>query len=907
MNTFYGMAGLFFLSVILPTSLLALLALCLMRRGKGKSAAWRAGAAQAALLGIFFLPLAIVLLPKAHLPLLPPETTGGAWLARYLNPLPGIPSSFSPETSVIEENPPAASEAAISDRLFQGKSSLLQSPYVQLIGPVLGVGLPVLIWIAGMTSGFISLVCGALGLLRIRWASQRISDSPIGEALEAARIHLDYHGPVVLLVSSRIGVPMTWGLFHPKIAFPSEAIGWSRERLETACLHELAHVQRHDFLVQGCGRLAAILHWYNPLVLRLFAEWKREVEVACDDWVLRSGYSGEEYSRILFEVLRDSSFQAERGALGLAMARAATLEIRMAAILDTDTNRQPVAARRRWAVTLALVALVVAGAGIRVTHAPRADEAFTPEITAALQGIVHQGEIEQGSNLALQMKASYREDGWSAQAGRYLEAPALSVADVTVDFSAQGPRFRIAYQTRIMRNSGEASGVTAGRALVLGDGTQTWDLIPGAESHLGTADGPTYLTGDRFRIETAAVGTARDLLTSKQDIHSPVMDSTVRKENLNGIPVISVTSLMDANLRVWRTTWWFDPARNYSLVQREQAVFGKGEALPDHLELTRIQNLRQIAPGIWYPVEFTTDFRKYDHGEITDGSFLASTKLDTIEVLPGVDSSLFTPSAQDRADMAAPKAVPVAAASTPAAAIPAGGDRDPAAMAIFQAMKDRYANCTAFSCTGTYQESADWPVPMTTNRLFDIRFARPSRIRIEYQEPTVWNGGSVTGMIYVEGGKIFGRDGIIQKTEPFSSVDYAIGTLAGVSGSTTYLLPSLLIGKRGYFDFWGIEQEPDQTTSGQDCNVIKLETKGFGYYTLFVRKADATLIRSFHESDAAVMNQQRERAHAENSHWFDDPGGPRKIRSSSTATMDFTNIAFDPPMTDAAFTQPGKE
>jgi len=89
--------------------------------------------------------------------------------------------------------------------------------------------------------------------------------------------------------------------------------------------------------------------------------------------------------------------------------------------------------------------------------------------------------------------------------------------------------------------------------------------------------------------------------------------------------------------------------------------------------------------------------------------------------------------------------------------------------------------------------------------------------------------------------------------------------------------------------------------------VIKLETKGFGYYTLFVRKADATLIRSFHESDAAVMNQQRERAHAENSHWFDDPGGPRKIRSSSTATMDFTNIAFDPPMTDAAFTQPGKE
>ena len=107
--------------------------------------------------------------------------------------------------------------------------------------------------------------------------------------------------------------------------------------------------------------------------------------------------------------------------------------------------------------------------------------------------------------------------------------------------------------------------------------------------------------------------------------------------------------------------------------------------------------------------------------------------------------------------------------------------------------------------------------------------------------------------------------------------------------------------KSGYFDHWNLERKQDETIAGDDCYVIALETKGFGYYTLDVRKSDYAILRAVDVFKADVVDAQRTRAHRENPAWFNDPGGPMKTNVSDTATTEFKNIVFDQPLKDEDF------
>ena len=59
-------------------------------------------------------------------------------------------------------------------------------------------------------------------------------------------IDLGITRPVRLIVSSKIRVPATWGLCRSTVMLPAEYESWSRETLDRALLHELAHVRRRD-------------------------------------------------------------------------------------------------------------------------------------------------------------------------------------------------------------------------------------------------------------------------------------------------------------------------------------------------------------------------------------------------------------------------------------------------------------------------------------------------------------------------------------------------------------------------------------------------------------------------------------------------------------------------------------
>lgn len=111
--------------------------------------------------------------------------------------------------------------------------------------------------------------------------------------------------------SDQIAAPLTYGFFRPVILMPKTS-GWD-DRDQTAYIleHEYVHIQRGDAAVKLLIAIAACMHWFNPLVWVMYVLFNRDIELSCDEAVLRR--FGEEtrtvYARLLIHMEeRQSSF-----------------------------------------------------------------------------------------------------------------------------------------------------------------------------------------------------------------------------------------------------------------------------------------------------------------------------------------------------------------------------------------------------------------------------------------------------------------------------------------------------------------------------------------------------------------------------------------------------------------------
>lgn len=74
------------------------------------------------------------------------------------------------------------------------------------------------------------------------------------------------------------------GLFFPKIYLPSDL---PQERMEYIVAHERHHIRRLDPMIKQLSFLALCVHWFNPLVWAAFLLSGRDMEMSCDEAVVR--------------------------------------------------------------------------------------------------------------------------------------------------------------------------------------------------------------------------------------------------------------------------------------------------------------------------------------------------------------------------------------------------------------------------------------------------------------------------------------------------------------------------------------------------------------------------------------------------------------------------------------------
>lgn len=78
--------------------------------------------------------------------------------------------------------------------------------------------------------------------------------------------------------------PFVMGVFRPRIYLPE---GLNRRERKYIILHERLHIRRLDHLVKPLAFAALCLHWFNPLVWLAFSLFCRDMEMSCDEAVIR--------------------------------------------------------------------------------------------------------------------------------------------------------------------------------------------------------------------------------------------------------------------------------------------------------------------------------------------------------------------------------------------------------------------------------------------------------------------------------------------------------------------------------------------------------------------------------------------------------------------------------------------
>src|SRR5258708_25411516 len=105
---------------------------------------------------------------------------------------------------------------------------------------------------------------------------------------------------VTLLESAAVEVPTVIGFLRPVILLPMATLsGLSTDQIEMILAHELAHIRRHDFLINLLQAVVETLLFYHPAVWWISHSVRVEREHCCDDMAVAVCGNALQYARAL--------------------------------------------------------------------------------------------------------------------------------------------------------------------------------------------------------------------------------------------------------------------------------------------------------------------------------------------------------------------------------------------------------------------------------------------------------------------------------------------------------------------------------------------------------------------------------------------------------------------------------
>lgn len=92
-------------------------------------------------------------------------------------------------------------------------------------------------------------------------------------------------GKYSIYKSEMINTAFVKGFLNPKIYIPNHI---TKREEDYVIYHELVHIKRRDYLIMPVALLITAIHWFNPFVWIAFYLMKQDMEMSCDEIVMKS-------------------------------------------------------------------------------------------------------------------------------------------------------------------------------------------------------------------------------------------------------------------------------------------------------------------------------------------------------------------------------------------------------------------------------------------------------------------------------------------------------------------------------------------------------------------------------------------------------------------------------------------
>jgi bla regulator protein blaR1 len=149
------------------------------------------------------------------------------------------------------------------------------------------ISLIVSLWILGSFALFVRLIFAFIFVNKVKNSSQNTTNASLENLVETLKVKMGMQQAIGIKESKAVNLPMMMGVLKPMILIPASLLtGLSNSQLEVIIAHELAHIKRHDYLLNGVQSLIEVLYFFHPAMWLLSAQIRIERENCCDDMAI---------------------------------------------------------------------------------------------------------------------------------------------------------------------------------------------------------------------------------------------------------------------------------------------------------------------------------------------------------------------------------------------------------------------------------------------------------------------------------------------------------------------------------------------------------------------------------------------------------------------------------------------
>ena len=252
------------------------------------------------------------------------------------------------------------------------------------------------VWLLGVTILSMRLLTGWLWVQRMRTHATQPAREGWQRMAERLTKKLHLYRVVTLLESATVDVPTVVGWLEPVVLLPAAALGGLTPlQVEAILAHELAHIRRHDYLVNLLQTLVETLLFYHPGVWWVSRRIRIERENCCDDLAVSLCGDPVSYAHALADL---ETFRASRFALAASGGSLLERVRRLVGAPPSHAGSGPA-----WLAGIAALSLV---GGMAVA----ADTSFAQPSTSASASAVAKAATPPSELPALQLALPVAQD-----------------------------------------------------------------------------------------------------------------------------------------------------------------------------------------------------------------------------------------------------------------------------------------------------------------------------------------------------------------------------------------------------------------------------------------------------------------------------------------------------------------